>query len=46
MDLSEINFDSIEYNGKEIIYAEYLSGKKLDRNELEILEATLWNEAI
>lgn len=46
MDFSEINFESIEYNGNEIIYAEYLSGKKLNRNELEILEATLWNAEI
>lgn len=41
MDLSEVNFESIEKQEGQIIYAEYLSGKKLNRTELEILEATL-----
>jgi hypothetical protein len=45
MDLSEVNYESIEYNGKEIIYACYLNGKQLNRIELEILESTLWNVA-
>jgi hypothetical protein len=46
MELKEVNFDSLEYQGQQLIYAEYLSGKQLNRNELEILEATLWNMAI
>jgi hypothetical protein len=46
MDLSEINYESIEYNGKEIIYACYLSGKELNKYELGILEDLLCNMAI
>jgi len=46
MDLSEVNFESLEYKGAQLVYACYLSGKQLNRTELEILEATLWNMAI
>jgi hypothetical protein len=46
MDLKEIDFDSIEYNGKQIVSAYYLSGKQVTGYELEILEATLWNQEI
>lgn len=43
MDLAEVNFESLVYQGQQLIYAEYLSGKQLNQTELEILEATLWN---
>lgn len=45
MELKEVNFESFEYENNQLIYAEYLSGKQLNRNELEILQATLWNVA-
>lgn len=41
LDLSEVEFESIEYKDGQVIYACYLSGKPLNRTELEILEATL-----
>lgn len=42
IDMQEIEYDSIEYVGKDIVYACYLSGKELTIGELDILTSILY----
>ena len=42
IEMQEIEYDSIEYNGTDVAYASYLSGKELTIGELDILTSILY----
>jgi hypothetical protein len=41
IEMQEIQYDSIEYNGTNVAYACYLSGKELTIGELDLLTSIL-----
>jgi hypothetical protein len=42
IEMQEIEYNSIEYNGTDVVYACYLSGKELTIGELDILTSILY----
>lgn len=42
IEMQEIQYDSIEYNGTDVTYACYLSGRQLTIGELDLLTSILY----